>query len=205
MFCKEFENTGLLYFYNELSTEESRQFDQHLQTCEACRQALEELHTAVISYRSVTQESTAPIDIAKILPQSSSQFSTKQQIRNSLEVAFQYFRPPEWQYAMVAVVALALFCFLVLQNDINNQESNVLWSKETQSAMLAWDFDLNDSLNILDEKVSTLRGTYTTGATDSLNIHVSQDILDSSMIENRIALFDVQIQLLSQKFRYQTF
>ncbi len=67
MNCNKFEKFGLLYFYEELGTQETQEFEKHLKECEICRHKFKELEDTINLYKELPEEEPSPAILKEIL------------------------------------------------------------------------------------------------------------------------------------------
>ncbi len=67
MSCNKFEKFGLLYFYKELGTQETQEFEKHLKGCEVCRHKFKELEDTVNLYKELPEEEPSPAILKEVL------------------------------------------------------------------------------------------------------------------------------------------
>lgn len=82
MSCKDFEQS--IYVYSELSTDEKKMIDAHLQTCSSCTSMFEELKQSQLLIEGLINENIVPKNAARLTSSIMSKISTDKVDRSSI-------------------------------------------------------------------------------------------------------------------------
>ena len=148
MFCKEFENEGILYLYDELNAEESKKLEAHIADCSKCQMTLAQFSQTRDAYRALESE-VPSIRTLFLLKLKSRKFNYSTAFKKFLS---QLFQPKKlWIPVTVSSVALILICLSVF--GIFNNKQNFFVNPEE---LLEWTILSDDSINSLDQQIDEI-------------------------------------------------
>lgn len=193
MFCEQFVNDGILYLYDELQQKEKQVFEKHAATCKACQAELEVLRNSRQLFKILPEEQIEPVSFAEILSSSGTGENLREKyILPVLNSVCSIIRVrPGLAFVPAVAIVMALLLIYILKTPI-----------PIDPQITMWDSGLQDSLNIIDEKIEQFKTENVFTESDSLDIYYSST---ETFSDEKIQQIEADIELLSSELNSLTF
>ena len=167
--CDKFLNTGLLYFYGELTTQEKNIFENHLKECKSCREELEKLKEVSQSYCKLPLEEPSQELIHNVLAAATREEKT--QNKNISITLYYLLKNIRIRWSIGAAIGSTLLILIT---------SHLLYQPKTE---FEWSNGLDERISNLSENVRAFDYSSEFDDMFSTNIDTKIETL-SATIEN---------------------
>lgn len=187
MLCKKYENTVVLYIYDELDAKDRQEFEMHLQQCETCRAALQDMQQTANLMQELSKEETDQAIVRGISEQA--KHASESDIIQTIRSKWQDLTIPfKWTWSVAAAAASILLLLSIWNPFADNGYDPALNN-------LAWNSGIDQRLDRIESRVLEL---YAEEGDEIVPV-------SDTDIESRIDLIEDNVHSLSQDIQPMAF